>query len=170
MAATIIDGKAVAEGIRAEVRAGSDRLKASRGITPGLAFILVGEDPASQAYVRMKGKGCEEEGSGGFVGAAKGGGSEGAFDAEDAGAVAGRAVAVGVPGAPGAEVGASCPPEATSSISGGSGSGFNCAPRSKISPGKGSVSASAAARNSRAMTGNPSCSAFLAKARYFRLA
>jgi methylenetetrahydrofolate dehydrogenase (NADP+)/methenyltetrahydrofolate cyclohydrolase len=62
MAARIIDGKAIAESVRAEVRQASDRLKASRGITPGLAFILVGEDPASQAYVRMKGKGCEEAG------------------------------------------------------------------------------------------------------------
>jgi methylenetetrahydrofolate dehydrogenase (NADP+)/methenyltetrahydrofolate cyclohydrolase len=62
MAATIIDGKAIADKVRAEVRQASDRLKASRGVTPGLAFILVGENPASQAYVRMKGKGCEEAG------------------------------------------------------------------------------------------------------------
>jgi methylenetetrahydrofolate dehydrogenase (NADP+)/methenyltetrahydrofolate cyclohydrolase len=62
MAATIIDGRAIADSVRAEVRQASDRLKASRGITPGLAFILVGENPASQAYVQMKGKGCEEMG------------------------------------------------------------------------------------------------------------
>lgn len=62
MAATIIDGKAIADGVRAEVRRAADELKRSRGITPGLAFILVGENPASQAYVRMKGKGCEEAG------------------------------------------------------------------------------------------------------------
>jgi methylenetetrahydrofolate dehydrogenase (NADP+)/methenyltetrahydrofolate cyclohydrolase len=62
VAATIIDGKAIADSVRAEVREASDRLKASGGVTPGLAFILVGENPASQAYVRMKGKGCEEAG------------------------------------------------------------------------------------------------------------
>jgi methylenetetrahydrofolate dehydrogenase (NADP+)/methenyltetrahydrofolate cyclohydrolase len=62
VAATIIDGKAIADSVRAEVRQESDRLKASGGVTPGLAFILVGENPASQAYVRMKGKGCEEAG------------------------------------------------------------------------------------------------------------
>ncbi len=62
MSATIIDGRATAATIRSEVRNASDGLKAGRGITPGLAFILVGENPASQAYVRMKGKGCEEVG------------------------------------------------------------------------------------------------------------
>ncbi len=62
MAATIIDGRAIAETVRADVRRDTDRLKAAKGITPGLAFILVGEDPASEAYVRMKGKGCEEAG------------------------------------------------------------------------------------------------------------
>lgn len=62
MAATIIDGRAIAQSVRADVRRDTDRLKAAKGITPGLAFILVGEDPASQAYVRMKGKGCEEAG------------------------------------------------------------------------------------------------------------
>ncbi|HLF15597.1 MAG TPA: tetrahydrofolate dehydrogenase/cyclohydrolase catalytic domain-containing protein [Bacteroidota bacterium] len=62
MAASIIDGRAIADAIRGEVRQASDRLTSTRGITPGLAFILVGENPASQAYVRMKGKGCEEAG------------------------------------------------------------------------------------------------------------
>jgi methylenetetrahydrofolate dehydrogenase (NADP+)/methenyltetrahydrofolate cyclohydrolase len=61
MAATIIDGKKIAEEIRAEVKRDTEALRAS-GTTPGLAFILVGEDPASQAYVRMKGKACEEMG------------------------------------------------------------------------------------------------------------
>jgi methylenetetrahydrofolate dehydrogenase (NADP+)/methenyltetrahydrofolate cyclohydrolase len=60
--ATIIDGRAIAQAIRAEVRASAVTLKATKNITPGLAFILVGEEPASQAYVRMKGKGCEEAG------------------------------------------------------------------------------------------------------------
>ncbi len=62
MTATLIDGKKIAEDIRREVKIETERLKASRGITPGLAFILVGENPASQSYVRMKGKACEEMG------------------------------------------------------------------------------------------------------------
>ncbi len=62
MAATIIDGKKIAEEIRNEVKAGTEQLKKTKGITPGLAFILVGENPASQVYVRMKGKVCEEMG------------------------------------------------------------------------------------------------------------
>ena len=62
MAASIIDGRAIAAAVQNEVRQASDRLKTTKGITPGLAFILVGENPASQSYVRMKGKGCEEAG------------------------------------------------------------------------------------------------------------
>ena len=62
MSAAVIDGKRIAEEIRQEVRRETEELKSRRGITPGLAFILVGENPASQAYVRMKGKGCEEVG------------------------------------------------------------------------------------------------------------
>jgi methylenetetrahydrofolate dehydrogenase (NADP+)/methenyltetrahydrofolate cyclohydrolase len=62
MAATIIDGKAIAAQIRSEVRAEAGRLKSERGLTPGLAFILVGEDPASQVYVRSKGRACAEMG------------------------------------------------------------------------------------------------------------
>lgn len=62
MAAKIIDGKAIAEQIRNEVRRETEQLKANRGFVPGLAFILVGENPASQVYVRMKGKACEEAG------------------------------------------------------------------------------------------------------------
>jgi len=62
MAASVIDGKRIAEEIKAEVKRDTDQLKSQRGITPGLAFILVGENPASQAYVRMKGKACEEMG------------------------------------------------------------------------------------------------------------
>ncbi|MBN1531800.1 MAG: bifunctional 5,10-methylenetetrahydrofolate dehydrogenase/5,10-methenyltetrahydrofolate cyclohydrolase [Spirochaetes bacterium] len=58
----IIDGKKVAEDIRRQVREEAARLKESQSIVPGLAVVLVGEDPASQAYVRMKGKGCEEVG------------------------------------------------------------------------------------------------------------
>jgi methylenetetrahydrofolate dehydrogenase (NADP+)/methenyltetrahydrofolate cyclohydrolase len=62
MPASIIDGKFIAGEIKAEVRRETERLKKERGITPGLAFILVGENPASQIYVSSKGKACEEMG------------------------------------------------------------------------------------------------------------
>jgi methylenetetrahydrofolate dehydrogenase (NADP+)/methenyltetrahydrofolate cyclohydrolase len=52
--ALIIDGKARAQALRAEVAAKVERLKAGCGVTPGLAVVLVGEDPASQIYVRNK--------------------------------------------------------------------------------------------------------------------
>ncbi len=54
--AQIIDGKAVAEQVRAQVARDVANLKNSHGITPGLAVVIVGEDPASQVYVRNKGK------------------------------------------------------------------------------------------------------------------
>ncbi len=54
MAARIIDGKAIAAEVRAEVAADVKKLQASHGITPGLAVVLVGEDPASKVYVRNK--------------------------------------------------------------------------------------------------------------------
>ena len=59
--AQIIDGKAVAASLRAEIAHRVTELK-EKGITPGLAVILVGEDPASQTYVRNKQKACEEVG------------------------------------------------------------------------------------------------------------
>ena len=61
MPAEVIDGAAIAAAIRVEV---ARRVKAirARGVRPGLAVILVGDDPASQVYVRMKGKACEEAG------------------------------------------------------------------------------------------------------------
>jgi methylenetetrahydrofolate dehydrogenase (NADP+) / methenyltetrahydrofolate cyclohydrolase len=62
MSAGIIDGKRIAGDVRAEVRSEAEGLKARRGVVPGLAFVLVGEDPASQVYVRSKGKACEELG------------------------------------------------------------------------------------------------------------
>ncbi|MBF8294168.1 MAG: methenyltetrahydrofolate cyclohydrolase [Bacteroidetes bacterium] len=62
MSAQIIDGKKIAESIRLEIKEATQRLRAEKGIVPGLAFILVGENPASQAYVGMKGKACEEVG------------------------------------------------------------------------------------------------------------
>ena len=56
MAAEIIDGKAFAERVRGQVAEHVVRLKAEHAIIPGLAVVLVGEDPASQVYVRSKGK------------------------------------------------------------------------------------------------------------------
>jgi methylenetetrahydrofolate dehydrogenase (NADP+)/methenyltetrahydrofolate cyclohydrolase len=57
--ARIIDGVALSQKLRTEVTARATALKA-RGITPGLAVILVGENPASQVYVRNKVKGCQD--------------------------------------------------------------------------------------------------------------
>ncbi|MBV1866329.1 MAG: bifunctional methylenetetrahydrofolate dehydrogenase/methenyltetrahydrofolate cyclohydrolase FolD [Marinosulfonomonas sp.] len=56
MSATILDGKAFAATIRGKVATHVAGLKADHGLTPGLAVVLVGEDPASQVYVRSKGK------------------------------------------------------------------------------------------------------------------
>jgi len=56
MSATVIDGKAFAAKLRGQVGEHVTRLKDEHGITPGLAVVLVGEDPASQVYVRSKGK------------------------------------------------------------------------------------------------------------------
>lgn len=61
MAARIIDGKVIAQEVRAEWKLRADALKA-RGITPGLAVIIVGEDPASKVYVANKVKACAELG------------------------------------------------------------------------------------------------------------
>ena len=58
----IIDGKGLAQRIETEVRSGVESLKSKRGITPGLATILVGDDPASKMYVRLKHKACERVG------------------------------------------------------------------------------------------------------------
>jgi methylenetetrahydrofolate dehydrogenase (NADP+)/methenyltetrahydrofolate cyclohydrolase len=60
--AKIIDGKEVSQHIRKEVADEVLRLKEERGITPGLAAVLVGDNPASQIYVRNKRKACEEAG------------------------------------------------------------------------------------------------------------
>ena len=56
MSAQIIDGKEFAANVRSQVAEHVVRLKADHGIIPGLAVVLVGEDPASQVYVRSKGK------------------------------------------------------------------------------------------------------------------
>ena len=58
----IIDGKAFAAGLRERVAAETAKLKADHGIVPGLAAVLVGEDPASQVYVRNKNKQTVEAG------------------------------------------------------------------------------------------------------------
>lgn len=58
---TILDGKAVALDIRNQVKARTAQLQA-RGVTPGLAVLLVGDDPASHVYVKNKTKACQEAG------------------------------------------------------------------------------------------------------------
>ncbi len=60
--AKIIDGKAFAEGLRARVAAAAAAVKAAHNITPGLAAVLVGDDPASAVYVRNKEKAVAEAG------------------------------------------------------------------------------------------------------------
>jgi len=59
--ASIIDGTAVGEAMRAELE-GEIRTLRARGVTPGLAAVLVGDNPASATYVRMKGKACDAAG------------------------------------------------------------------------------------------------------------
>ena len=61
MTAQLIDGVALSQQLRAQFAAQAQQLK-DRGVTPGLAVILVGEDPASQVYVRNKVKACEQAG------------------------------------------------------------------------------------------------------------
>ena len=61
MAAQLLDGKAMSGVLREEIAQRVTALK-EKGIHPGLAVILVGEDPASQIYVRNKGIGCEQVG------------------------------------------------------------------------------------------------------------
>jgi methylenetetrahydrofolate dehydrogenase (NADP+)/methenyltetrahydrofolate cyclohydrolase len=62
MSATVIDGKAVAAAVRETVAREVEELTASTGRAPGLATILVGDDPASAIYVANKRKACEEAG------------------------------------------------------------------------------------------------------------
>jgi methylenetetrahydrofolate dehydrogenase (NADP+)/methenyltetrahydrofolate cyclohydrolase len=61
VAATVLDGKAIAAAVRAEVRERA-RALSRRGVEPGLAVVLVGDDPASQVYVRNKDKAAQEAG------------------------------------------------------------------------------------------------------------
>ena len=59
---TVLDGKNTAAQIRAELKARTDAFRKKNGFAVGLAVVLVGNDPASQVYVRNKIKGCEEAG------------------------------------------------------------------------------------------------------------
>ena len=60
--ANIIDGKAISAAIRAEIKQETEVFAEENGFRPGLAVIIVGEDPASQVYVRNKRRACEEVG------------------------------------------------------------------------------------------------------------
>jgi len=62
MQTTIIDGKRLAADLRAEIAAGVASLKAEKGVTPGLAVVLVGDNPASVSYVTAKKKACADVG------------------------------------------------------------------------------------------------------------
>jgi methylenetetrahydrofolate dehydrogenase (NADP+) / methenyltetrahydrofolate cyclohydrolase len=62
MSATIIDGKTIAADLRAAVKAETQRLHAAHGIVPGLAVVLIGDDPASQSYVASKSRAVAEVG------------------------------------------------------------------------------------------------------------
>jgi len=60
--AAIIDGNEIARLLRVEIRKEAEALREKTGVTPGLAVVLVGEDPASRIYVRRKGEACAEVG------------------------------------------------------------------------------------------------------------
>jgi len=62
MPAQLLDGKTTSAAIQDEVGSGVEQLEARHGITPGLATVLVGEDPGSKTYVGMKQKQCEKAG------------------------------------------------------------------------------------------------------------
>src|ERR1700761_8995255 len=66
MAAQIIDGKRIASDLRARVASEVERIKRENELTPGLAVVLVGQDPASQVYVRSKHKQSQEAGMASF--------------------------------------------------------------------------------------------------------
>ena len=60
--ANILDGTALSKEIRSEVAESTLNLKTLHNLTPGLAAVLVGDDPASAVYVRNKGRACDEAG------------------------------------------------------------------------------------------------------------
>ena len=66
MTARIIDGKAIAAELRGEVAGEVARVKRDHGLTPGLAVVLVGNDPASEVYVRSKHKQTKDAGMASF--------------------------------------------------------------------------------------------------------
>ena len=62
MSAKIIDGRLLAKGIQSEIKSGAAEFRAASGAAPGLGVVLVGDDPASAMYVRMKRRACERVG------------------------------------------------------------------------------------------------------------
>lgn len=66
MSALVLDGKTIAERIQDEIAQAVSEMKAAHGVTPGLAAVLVGENPASQMYVSMKRRRCEKVGIASF--------------------------------------------------------------------------------------------------------
>jgi len=62
MSATIIDGKSIAADLRASIKAQTQDLRETHGIVPGLAVVLIGDDPASQSYVGSKSRAVTEVG------------------------------------------------------------------------------------------------------------
>ena len=62
MSATVIDGAKIAQQVRAEVAQDVEVLQRDRGVVPGLAVVLVGDDPASASYVRSKERACQDAG------------------------------------------------------------------------------------------------------------
>src|SRR5436190_19150364 len=62
VSAIILDGKAIAARVQEEVAAAVKEIKNRQGVTPGLAAVIVGENPASQMYVKMKRNRCAEAG------------------------------------------------------------------------------------------------------------
>ena len=62
MTARILSGKEFAARIKSDAKAEAEKLREETGVMPGLAVVIVGEDPASQVYVRNKHKACEELG------------------------------------------------------------------------------------------------------------
>ncbi|MFQ5795269.1 MAG: bifunctional methylenetetrahydrofolate dehydrogenase/methenyltetrahydrofolate cyclohydrolase FolD [Candidatus Bipolaricaulia bacterium] len=63
MMGQIIDGTSIAQGVREELKPEVNKLQQEHGVTPGLAAVLVGDNPASQVYVNMKAKACDEVGT-----------------------------------------------------------------------------------------------------------
>ena len=60
--ANLINGKEISQSIRNEIKAETEEFVKATGVRPGLAVIIVGEDPASQVYVRNKKRACDEVG------------------------------------------------------------------------------------------------------------